>query len=862
MTTGQQHTIVNVENIHGEKLGHGPLTSVIDWKVKREMDRSSEWQVRIAATDPQIDIVKGQRYIAINALVGGRWQYVGGGQINKITRRIPKGGTIPIVTVSGMDTLFDLGWTKVTFDESGNLRHILESILPDGWDVAGDVDSPPFNELYVTAEYDNRLNLLNRAVHMAQTHFRLQGRRTVYITDDFEDSGLVAVDAQDAISPHNAAIASLSVEEDSNCLFGSIRPLGSGNSGSSLTLLGSNKDVRPGMTIDRAKNVIYSTRFQNEFEQDIGQRERVVQFNEVTQASGNEIDLIAAANQLQASAEYSLSLSDHVHEEYKIKLTDSNTLIRPLETVRVTYTDSVQDISLDRDLYVLSVEWMGGRNGIQTSSIRVANMRRYGQTGQEFLDVIRERSNESRAYKVQRQRGPAIVNKAFSSPIDDNVTVKLPFWLSESVLQIQSATMRTNIQEVVSTIRAVLNSRETSTESPRRLETSDGGSGSVETGNGKLSDDSAFAETDDVPETTLTITGGDDLPSATGDSAEFNTRDAQLGSQTAENTNTDVTIQNSGTNQTSTTTTTHLADGVTSVRAGQTATTASIASVPTRGPSRTWSRSTYTNRGSLLGYRFSSGGDIGAPDLNNISAVAESGIMRVFGGPSTGNTGSFSVPAVSDYNAHTHAFTLPSRTITIPSHSHIIRTPTHSHGLPSGVHSHTATVAAHGHNVPAAAAHNHGVPPHRHSLNIVLNESLVQEAHRHGLPPHIHDVDPSTHTHGFTIPAHDHTVRTQVQLQYGIYRQDEELFEHKDLEWRINGSVWHPFTREFGARPIEDDWIEVDVTEVLQDPVTFRPQRQANRIEIRRRDDSQPKLGQISVDLEMEVVIQSRALVQ
>lgn len=864
MALGLHHTSVDIENIHGVKFGSGPLTHVVDWKVKREMDRSSDWQVRIAATDPQIEQVRGQRYIAINALVGDRWQYVGGGQINKIKREIPKGGTMPVVTITGFDNLYELGWTKVTFDASGNLRHILESILPDTWTITGDVDNPPYNELYVTAEYDNRLNLLNRAVGMAQTHFRLDGRRTLYITDNFEDSGLVAVDALNVVGSHTAAIKSLSLTEDSDCLYGAIRPLGSGNSGSSLTLRSSNKDVRPGMTIDRTANIIRSTRFAQEFEADIGERERTVKYNEVTQATANEIDLVAASNQLQASAEYTLSLIDHVHEEYAIQLTDSNVLVNPLETIRVTYADAVQNLNIDRNLFVLATEWKGGRNGIQTARLTVANMRRYSESGSGFLDILREKDTESRAYRIQRQRGPSIQTDNFSWPLDKSAIASSDFFVDESVLSIENVKMRTKIKRIVSPVRATVNNRVTSdnTDIDDAKALNNGG----DTYDTKAAED--FDETAEDGEFTVTISTGDDLPDNTEPSAAGVTGKRSLEAQQTDDARGTVTVNAHTENAAGTATT------VSRVETRQT-TGGNNPAVPITvrlgGPTRSWSQTSYRRaslvRGSVISIVTS--GDVGGDPAGG-SGVSETeagrlaaGAFRATGTPIRGGSIPFrySVPALTDYNLHSHI--VSSSSGTLPTHFHNITAPPHNHSVLTNIdHSHTATAGLHDHNVPAAPEHDHSIPAHSHPINIELNASHVEEAHSHALASHDHEFTIPDHEHELDIPTHNHAVLTEVELEFGIYQQNEPLLKHQDLEWRVNRNAWIPFSSRYGAVAIENDWVEVDITELVQDPRTFRQRQNANVLEIRKRAEADDGLASITIAIVQRNVIQSTALTQ
>lgn len=163
-------------------------------------------------------------------------------------------------------------------------------------------------------------------------------------------------------------------------------------------------------------------------------------------------------------------------------------------------------------------------------------------------------------------------------------------------------------------------------------------------------------------------------------------------------------------------------------------------------------------------------------------------------------------------------------------HDHQIE---HSHSL---AHFHDLTLPPHQHPM----VHQHGID---HTHGIVHTHGIDHThgiVHQHGID-HTHGIvhqHGMAHTHGID---HTHTVEPVVVTSYGVYRAPtSHTFTMDELEYSINGGAivdgawdpdgWAPLNL---AIPV-GDYYEIDLTDIVQDPLTFVPKQENNLVEIRR----------------------------
>jgi len=157
--------------------------------------------------------------------------------------------------------------------------------------------------------------------------------------------------------------------------------------------------------------------------------------------------------------------------------------------------------------------------------------------------------------------------------------------------------------------------------------------------------------------------------------------------------------------------------------------------------------------------------------------------------------------------------TINSNFANVP-HSHDVSVPDHSHSVTVPSHSHDVTIPGHTHGVT--------IPNHTHSVTV---------------PGHNHNVTVPNHTHDVTIPNHTHAVTPVVNTVYGIYRDAGiETFALSDLEYSLDGLTWFRFLPAVnGYTTLGDGWTRIDLTALLQEPITLRPANANNLLRLRAR---------------------------
>jgi hypothetical protein len=400
----------------------------------------------MAATDPQRAAVTMRRVASIYALLNGTWTYVGGGYIDQIERRIGADGQT-VLSVSGADHVRGLAHALVSGEYDDTLAGILDDIEPSGWTFTV-ANTPPQNALYTTLQYDTILAAVVRLAERAQTHWYLNGRDELVFGHVWADSGVRAIAARDDLSAEQAAIKSLGIDSESWDLATRVYPLGAGNSGSALTLAATSESAPTGYTLSTTSNYVESTAAVAEY----GDLHRRVDFKDIRPVSGTDADLEAAANLLYESALYWLQLHEQPVTAYKLAVTQCSTLLRPLQTIRLSYRDVAAGIELDEDLYILEATWGGDSAGVRTTNLVVADAVRWpdSDTGTLVESVTR-----GDVYQVHPQMNANSYVIAYMVPVDEDETAQLRFRFDAEVLQVVRVTLDVLLTVLESTVESV-----------------------------------------------------------------------------------------------------------------------------------------------------------------------------------------------------------------------------------------------------------------------------------------------------------------------------------------------------------------------------------------------------------------------
>lgn len=203
----------------------------------------------------------------------------------------------------------------------------------------------------------------------------------------------------------------------------------------------------------------------------------------------------------------------------------------------------------------------------------------------------------------------------------------------------------------------------------------------------------------------------------------------------------------------------------------------------------------------------------------------------------TGAPGSYS-------DAHTHISYMVDHTHDViqVDHVHEVAIGNHTHSVSIGTHTHTVTIGTHTHTV-TITSHTHGV-------------TILDHTHSVTIANHTHTVSVSAHTHTITIPDHTHTVSPAISAVYGIQRADvADTYVLADLDFQVNSGGW--LDMESYATDAGGGWYQLDLTSLVINATTFRPNQANNLLEIR--SLTVDKTAQIDAQLSVRNTIQAIA---
>ena len=425
---------------------------VQQWTVTQRLDGAGEWSATFSSTDPQTKELLSQRYVSVHALLpfADGFRRMGGGPIDRIDKPLPQMGQPNAWTIGGSDTLRDLFWHIETRDLQDSLERIVEVIMPSDW--AYTVDRPPFDELNITYELDSVLNALVQLSKKAQTHFYLSGRRAVAFSHIWQDVDAIAVDVLGDFAEIQIPIRTVNILEESFDFVSRIIPLGSGNSGAALTLAASTKAQANGYAINRSGNYIDSDYYANNYADRLPARPRVMQFKEITALSGTPADVQSAANQLQAEAEYWLSLHDRPTEVYSVSLGSTPVFLRPLQRLRIVHSNEETGLQIDDWLYITETKWTGNPSGLITCDVTVSNK---PIAFESQADHVAGAIVQAEVYQIHRQRNANIATFQYQVPLDNEETAEMRLRFDDDVLQVSRVVMDCSIGRLTAPVKAI-----------------------------------------------------------------------------------------------------------------------------------------------------------------------------------------------------------------------------------------------------------------------------------------------------------------------------------------------------------------------------------------------------------------------
>ena len=183
----------------------------------------------------------------------------------------------------------------------------------------------------------------------------------------------------------------------------------------------------------------------------------MIEFKEITPIANTAANVRAAANMLYDAAYAELQRRSLLasQETYELTVANCSQLLRPLQTIRVSYDDPDQGIGIDEELYILEATWSVTPNEVRTTRLVVSTEDRWPDSD---VNAATERAVQGRVFQAHPQLGPNSYWENFTlyigSDQDDHVA-EMPFVLGPEVAGIDRARFRFKVTEPLSFISVV-----------------------------------------------------------------------------------------------------------------------------------------------------------------------------------------------------------------------------------------------------------------------------------------------------------------------------------------------------------------------------------------------------------------------
>lgn len=484
---------VDIEDSAGNRLGGGPITSLTQWSCTARLDKAGTFSFTMPANDPKAAVVAHLRVASIYALIGGSWQYVGGGLVDVVDRSVAEDGTV-LLTVSGDDMLRELSYpnlfrlqvgdavTPVTHAQA--LQAVMYPYAPAGWTWTAD-PAPSHDQFYGQFNYESPLTALTMLADRADSHFRLTGKRAVAFASTWAASGLRAIRADDEsgdLAAETCAITELQITAASQDMATTLIALGGGLGGSMLSLYQASAPPFPFSLVKYGREAwLFNGDLFSTLGVDII---RTLQFKDIAPLSNTAADTVAASNELKAAALAWLRKHSRVATAYSLTLAGCQQILRPLQTLRVAYRDVVMGLALDADLYVLEVTLEGSADGPLVTRLVVADSDWWPESD---AVVVADSIQQGRVYQVHPQMNANSYVIPYSKSVDELEEARFRFRFDDEVWQIARATFDFQLLPLESTVKSIAAQSATTSAGGGTTATSSSGGGQTSSSDGSHS---------------------------------------------------------------------------------------------------------------------------------------------------------------------------------------------------------------------------------------------------------------------------------------------------------------------------------------------------------------------------------------
>lgn len=464
---------VDIEDANRNKLGDGPLASVVRATLRDRLNQAGAYEFELPATDPRSDLIQPRRTALIYGMVSDTPTFLGGGPIDETRVRIRDDG-VSMLVVKGGDLLRELARVTVgdlTLTSTGddNLDDIVDVAVTElSWQHTGLGSSPDWQGHLV---YENVLNSLVEMMDKIGGYFRRETQlgeiRNITTFFATASSGILATTHgdPDAIRANANAclITDIEVVEESYDLKNRVYLWGAGEGESRLTIAAATQwpDGTAIGTTESIDGESYQSSLANNYIQNAtsvsayGVDEVALSFPDITPLTNSDADLEAAANFLVLAGVEYLRKHRSPYASYRLRVMGLDGLLQPGQTLRVEarrFRDGEKPINIAEDLVILEVETRVDELGVRTAELICANVARWPESDGAYVARELARSRVSNAHP---QMGPSVDTISYREHVDDTHDATLYFWLGEETTTVASVLVRVHTAALRSTSKTV-----------------------------------------------------------------------------------------------------------------------------------------------------------------------------------------------------------------------------------------------------------------------------------------------------------------------------------------------------------------------------------------------------------------------
>lgn len=449
---------VDIESSTGTKYGDGPITSASQWQYTARMDKAGDFSFTMSASDAQAAQVLRKRVVRAWARVGGVWTEVGAGIIDNIVRTPQANGTV-LLQVSGADLLRELTYRSVhtlqLMSGGGAITHAqavtaIGAYAPSGWTFTP-ATAPANDDIYGQFSGETVLTALIALADKTETHLYRSTGRSVVFAEAFTASGVRAIQAGPGdLAAETCAITGLSETVDSHDLVTRIYPRGAGNAAVQLDLAATTRSAPSGYTLSKTSGYIERASATTAY----GLIEAYAEWRDIAPVENTTADIRAASNMLFDEALRELTRRSETTETpyYALSLAGCSALLRPMQTLHVSYRDVAAGMEIETDLNILEATWAVGVDGVQTTAVTVTTTDMWPQTD---TAAIVDSVTQGRIYQALPQMNANEYVTSFAKNLDASNTATFRFRFSNAVTALRWAFFEFQVLPFESTVRSI-----------------------------------------------------------------------------------------------------------------------------------------------------------------------------------------------------------------------------------------------------------------------------------------------------------------------------------------------------------------------------------------------------------------------